>query len=85
MSCFDSLSGADRELHHATRPRAAATKKTMKRIEETVLISAPRETAWQAFVDLTCWADWNRVLTGVRAAPEACLVDGSRFSCCLRR
>ena len=56
----------------------------MKRIEESVLIGAPRETAWQAFVDLTCWADWNSVLTGVRADPGACLAGGGGFSCCLR-
>jgi uncharacterized protein YndB with AHSA1/START domain len=56
----------------------------VKRIEESVLIRAPRETVWRAFVDLTCWADWNSVLTAVRAEPEACLAGGEGFSCCLR-
>jgi hypothetical protein len=56
----------------------------MKRIEETVLIRAPRAVAWGAFTDLTCWADWNSVLTDVRPGADACLVSGSGFSCCLR-
>ena len=56
----------------------------MRRIEETVLIEATRDVAWGAFTDLTCWADWNSVLTEVRPAADACLVTGSGFSCCLR-
>jgi len=56
----------------------------MRRIEETVLIAAPREVTWGAFADLTCWADWNSVLTRVRPAAQGCLVGGGGFSCCLR-
>lgn len=55
----------------------------MRRIEESVLIDAPREVAWGTFTDLTCWADWNRVLTGVRPAPDPRLAGGSGFSCSL--
>ena len=56
----------------------------MRHIEEYVLIEAPRPVAWGAFADLTCWADWNSVLTRVQPAADACLVTGSGFSCCLR-
>ena len=56
----------------------------MRHIEESILIEAPRETAWGTFVDLTCWADWNRVLTRVQPGKDACLVAGGGFSCCLR-
>jgi uncharacterized protein YndB with AHSA1/START domain len=56
----------------------------MRRIEEVVLIEAPRELVWGAFTDLTCWADWNSVLTRVQPGAEACLVGGGGFSCCLR-
>lgn len=56
----------------------------MKRIEETILIQASRELVWGAFTDLTCWADWNSVLTKVRPGAGACLAEGAGFSCCLR-
>lgn len=56
----------------------------MRRIEETVVIAAPREIVWRAFTDLTCWADWNSVLTGVRAGAAAALAEGGGFSCRLR-
>lgn len=53
----------------------------MRRIEESVLIDAPREVTWGTFTDLVCWADWNSVLTAVRPAPDSRLADGSGFSC----
>ena len=57
----------------------------MRRIEESVLIDVPREVAWGMFTDLTCWADWNSVLTRVETGgQDACLVAESGFSCCLR-
>ena len=56
----------------------------MRRIQESVLIAAPREVAWGALTDLTCWADWNSVLERVRPGGESCLVAGGAFSCCLR-
>ena len=56
----------------------------MRRIEESVLIDAPREVAWRMFTDLTCWADWNSVLTGVGTALEASLAGGAGFSCRLQ-
>jgi hypothetical protein len=54
-------------------------------MEETVVIEAPREVVWGAFVDLSCWADWSSVLTRARPlAGGACLASGAEFSCCLR-
>jgi hypothetical protein len=56
----------------------------VRRIRESVLIEAPREVAWGAFTDLTCWADWNSVLTRVQPRHGACLAGGHGFSCWLR-
>jgi uncharacterized protein YndB with AHSA1/START domain len=54
-------------------------------MEDAVEIAAPREVVWGAFADLSCWADWNSVLT--RAAPAdggAELAAGGRFFCAVR-
>ena len=48
------------------------------------MIEAPREVAWGAFADLTCWANWNSVLTRVSPGGDASLAAGGGFSCCLR-
>jgi uncharacterized protein YndB with AHSA1/START domain len=56
----------------------------MRRIKESVLIHAPREVVWQAFTDLTCWADWNSVLTRVRPGPEGALAASAGFCCALQ-
>ncbi len=56
----------------------------MRRIEESVMIDAPREVAWRMFTDLTCWAGWNSVLTEVGTAPDASLAGGAGFSCRLQ-
>lgn len=55
-----------------------------RRIEESVFVDAPRALVWRTFADLSCWADWSRVLTRVVPEGEAGLACGSRFSCCLR-
>ena len=55
----------------------------MKRIQESILIGAPRDVAWRTFTDLTCWADWNSVLTDVQPGPDAAIAGGG-FSCGLR-
>ncbi len=52
-------------------------------IEETINITAPLERVWDVFLNLTCWADWNTILTNVSSA-ETCLIEGSKFSCCIR-
>jgi hypothetical protein len=52
-------------------------------IEESLIIRAPVKKTWDVFVDLTCWADWNRVLTDISAS-DMCLTDGSGFRCCMR-
>jgi hypothetical protein len=52
-------------------------------IEETISITAPLSQVWEVFMNLTCWADWNSILTDVSSA-EACLSEGGKFSCCIR-
>jgi len=52
-------------------------------IEETIMVHAPVKKVWDVFVDLTCWADWNRVLTDI-SANQMCLTGGSGFRCCMR-
>ncbi len=52
-------------------------------IEESITVRAPAKKVWDLFVNLTCWADWNRVLTDI-SATDMCLADGSGFRCCMR-
>jgi len=52
-------------------------------IEETINITASLERVWEVFMNLTCWADWNTILTDVTSA-ETCLIEGGKFSCCIR-
>jgi len=52
-------------------------------IEETINITASLERVWEVFMNLTCWADWNTILTNVSSA-ETCLTEGGKFSCCIR-
>ena len=56
----------------------------MVRIDEHIHVAAPVERVWETFTDLTCWQDWNSVLTQVEAGGEACLLAGGRFRCCIR-
>lgn len=56
----------------------------LRHIDESVLIEAPREVAWGAFTDLTCWADWSSVLSRVRPGAAGRLAAGAGFTCCLR-
>lgn len=52
-------------------------------IEESVLIRSPLDAVWQAFIDLTCWADWNTVLQEV-SSPKNCIEEGGTFRCCVK-
>lgn len=56
----------------------------MVEIIESVGIAAPLEKVWRTFTDLTCWADWNSVLTGVEGEKNACIVEDGSFRCCIR-
>ena len=56
----------------------------MVRIDEQIHVAAPLERVWQTFTDLTCWQDWNSVLTQVEPKGEAYLLPGGRFRCCIR-
>ena len=52
-------------------------------IEESIDINAPLSRVWDVFMDLTCWADWNTILTNV-SSPEDRLTAGRQFSCSIR-
>ena len=52
-------------------------------IEDEVEIGAPLEKVWAAFTDLTCWADWNTVLTKVQPHSGSCIDAGGHFACCV--
>lgn len=52
-------------------------------IEKEIKIKAPLARVWDVFMNLTCWADWNTILTDVKSA-EVCIREGSKFSCCIR-
>ena len=56
----------------------------MIRMYDEVEIAAPLEEVWQTFIDLTCWADWNSVLTEVSPGPAGCIEEGGNFTCCVR-
>lgn len=55
----------------------------MVRIEDEVEISATLEKVWAAFTDLTCWADWNSVLTNVKPHSGSCIAADGSFTCCV--
>ena len=52
-------------------------------IDESVVIIAPIEKVWRTFIDLTCWADWNSVLTDISAQRDL-ISEGENFRCCVR-
>lgn len=56
----------------------------MVRIEESVWVAAALDRVWGTFTDLTCWPDWNSVLTKAEATDESCLLAGRSFRCCIR-
>jgi hypothetical protein len=53
-------------------------------MHDEIEIEASLEKVWQAFIDLTCWADWNSVLTDVSPGPAGCIEEGGKFTCCVR-
>ena len=56
----------------------------MVRIDEQIHIAAPVERVWDTFTDLTCWQDWNTVLTQVEGRDGASLLVAGRFRSCIR-
>jgi uncharacterized protein YndB with AHSA1/START domain len=52
-------------------------------IEDEVEINAALEKVWEAFTDLTCWADWNSVLTNVQPHTGNCIDADGQFTCCV--
>ena len=51
-------------------------------IDESLVIKAPIEKVWQTFIDLSCWADWNTVLTNVTGGDN--ITEGRAFRCSIR-
>ncbi len=52
-------------------------------VEHTIKIDADMEIVWDIFTDLTCWADWNRVINNVTSENER-LTEGKSIRFCLR-
>lgn len=56
----------------------------MIRMDGEIEIDASLERVWSTFTDLTCWADWNSVLTDVKPGSGTCIDEGGGFVCCVR-
>ena len=52
-------------------------------IKESIFINAPMQKVWETFTDLTCWMDWNTVISNIRSE-ENCLMHGKAIKCCFR-
>jgi len=52
-------------------------------IKESILINASLKKVWNTFTDLTCWMDWNTVMSDVNYE-ASCLADGKNIKCCFR-
>jgi uncharacterized membrane protein len=52
-------------------------------IEDEVEIDAALEKVWESFTDLTCWANWNSVLTNVQSHSGSCIDADGHFTCCV--
>jgi len=52
-------------------------------IKESIFINAPMQKVWETFTDLTCWMDWNTVISNIRSE-EKCLMHGKAIKCCFR-
>ena len=53
------------------------------RIEYSVKINAELQHVWDVFVDISCWNDWNTVVSDVQSDTE-CLTEGKRFEFCIK-
>jgi hypothetical protein len=52
-------------------------------ITETIVIHAPVRRIWDTFTDLTCWIDWNTVISNVRSEAKS-LRNGNSIRCIFR-
>jgi len=52
-------------------------------IEESILINTDLEKIWKVFTDLTCWNNWNSVITNA-CCDDQCLAHGTVITCCFR-
>jgi len=53
-------------------------------ITASVTISADINTVWDTLTDLTCWKDWNTVITDVTGEKPRKLTEGRPFNFCIR-
>ena len=52
-------------------------------IEESVLINAQLTKVWEIITNLSCWKDWNTVLSNVSSENDL-LQEGTSFQFCMR-
>lgn len=52
-------------------------------IQESIFINAKMDKVWKIFTDLTCWKDWNTVISNV-CSNEKCFTCGGEILCCFR-
>lgn len=53
-------------------------------IEETVTINAGIGKVWGIFIDLSCWHEWNTVLTVVSSGETGKITEGTSFTFLIR-
>jgi hypothetical protein len=53
-------------------------------IEESITINASIKKVWGMFIDLTCWREWNTVLTVVPPFEQGPIAEGESFTCVIR-
>ena len=52
-------------------------------IKESIIIHSTVETVWKTFTDLTCWMNWNTVMTDLRFDEDR-LTNGNDLKCSFR-
>jgi hypothetical protein len=50
-------------------------------IEETVTINADVQRVWKIFIDLSCWHEWNSVVTVLSSGKKGEIAEGASFTC----
>jgi hypothetical protein len=50
-------------------------------IEESVTINAGIKKVWEMFIDLSCWREWNTVVTVVSSGGKGKIAEGTSFTC----
>jgi hypothetical protein len=50
-------------------------------IEESVTINAGIRKVWGMFIDLSCWHEWNTVMTVLSSGEKGKIAEGTSFTC----